>query len=197
MTAADRPAPPVEPASSWLDKLANAAARAHGLPEPVPSVEPSTTATLFDRLKRTDEQECADLAAQHEPEWQEIRDQFGPCPPWIVERIGDLIGAGMESHRLPHECDPAHDETCHDCWAAGQRIAPVVADIVFPFMAQHAVAARPGCGCDNDPIECNHQAAFGEADAKLHQAKDTIRIALEELAVGHVREAESLLRGAL
>ena len=40
MTAADRPAPPVEPARSWLDKLANASARAAGLPEP--AVEPST-----------------------------------------------------------------------------------------------------------------------------------------------------------
>lgn len=38
---------------------------------------------------------------------------------------------------------------------------------VAEFGALLDLLAYPGCGCDNDPIECNHEAALGEAEAAL------------------------------
>jgi hypothetical protein len=132
---------------------------------PAPPVEPATCRAQFDPREDcwwSSATEVAQCDGKHEDHWHEgggyrwTDDAKGasqrPAPSvepsttaddeWITERMGSLIGAGIESHYRPHVCEGDSDETCHCCWVTGQKIAPVVADIVFPFIAQEIAAAR-------------------------------------------------------
>lgn len=69
-------------------------------------------------------------AADRRPGGEVVTDREAPAPQISDEtlrRVGELIGAGIEMHYRPHQCDAALDGACADCRSFGGKIAPIVA----------------------------------------------------------------------
>jgi hypothetical protein len=124
------------------------------------------------------------------------REQATPAPSsdtQLAQRLGELIGAGMEVHYRPHKCGAALDSACATCLLVGLKIAPVV---VAAAVAAREAEVRRQVAAEIEAHADEHFPKDGNAEQRRRRRSLLIgaRVAVRPLITAEVA-AEALRSG--